>query len=129
MQRFQYSSTGQKVAHFVVGFFGWFLLNAVAWGLLGVLSGAGSSLFDDLLRGAGVTPGLASDIVGAVYLGLSCLVMLLNIGTIIYFAFTRYWIALGELAAFGLVLVLTLCAALLFGAACFAILAGMSGGF
>jgi ABC-type arginine transport system permease subunit len=54
--------------------------------------------------------------------GLPCL---LQIGMVIYFGLTRYWIALGILStiAFGLLL------ALLLAAACFVLIAGMSGGF
>jgi len=128
MKRTEYPTTSQKTLHFLAGFLGWYIVNGLLWGLMAVISGAGSSVLQELLLNAGVAPGLAADIFSAAYLGCSCLVLLLNLGTMIYFATNRYWIALGELAAFGVSLLLTLCAALVFGAACFAILASMSGG-
>jgi hypothetical protein len=128
MKRTEYTTTSQKFLHFLAGFLGWFIVNGLLWLLLAVAGGTGSVAIQGLLLEAGVAPGLAADIFAAANLACSCLVLLLNLGTMIYFATNRYWIALGELAAFGTSLLLTLCAALLFGAACFAILASMSGG-
>jgi len=128
MKRTEYTTRSQKVLHFLAGFFGWYLVNGLLWFLLVVAGGTGSVAIQGLLLDAGIAPGLAADIFAAANLACSCLVLLLNLGTMIYFAFNRYWIALGELAAFSSVLLLTLCAALIFGAACFAILASMSGG-
>jgi ABC-type methionine transport system permease subunit len=50
---------------------------------------------------------------------LNCLPFVLNILVFIFFVFTRYWIALGMLGAFGASLLLTLCATVVFAAICF----------
>jgi hypothetical protein len=84
-----YTTRQEKVLDFVIGFVGWFLVNGLLYGCsLVILQGMDSSMPDPL---------------PAVLLGL--VPLLVNIGALIFFAFTRRWIALGMLAAFALVLV------------------------
>ncbi len=119
LTRKTYSTRNEKTIDFIVGFVGFFVLN-------GVVGGAGSVIFSLL----SATP-LAFDenfqtLLGFLSLALTCLPLLVNLGLIIFFAFTRYWIALGALAAFAAVLVVIICIALIWGAVCFALLASYS---
>jgi hypothetical protein len=60
----------------------------------------------------------------AISLGFSCLAyplqILANIGVIIYFAFTRNWIALGMLGTFAFLILLALVAGVILSVICFA---------
>jgi len=95
-----YATKSQKAVDFAIGFVGWFLLN-------GVLYGCGLYYFGNV----------SSDgTVAALLLGLP---LLLNIGALVVFGFTRYWIALGALAAFALSLLAVLLIGLLIYAVCF----------
>lgn len=121
--RATYVDRSSKVRDFLLGFFGWFILNTVLNGLLFGLTLLvpliGTSTTTDFDLYQTIQTGL-----GWVLLVCNGLLLLLNIGFIVYFARTRYWIALGALAAFATVLVLVICAAVFAGAACFAILSG-----
>jgi hypothetical protein len=55
---------------------------------------------------------------------LNCLPFVLNGAALIFFAFTRHWIALGMAAAFGVSILLVICAAVLFAGVCFAAMSG-----
>jgi hypothetical protein len=79
---------------FWYGFIGWFVGNGIGW----VLTSASSYRYADTLL---------------------ILVLLLNIGALIFFAFKKRRIALGMLAAFCLSLSPILCLGLFFIAACF----------
>ena len=118
LARHTYETRGQMTAHFLIGFFGWFVLNAVFGGALSL----GMSLLS-----AAIPPDNADaqNILGYVALGLSCLSLLLNVGLLIYFGFTRHWIAFGALAAFAVVLLLILCISVIVGVLCFGGLAGL----
>ncbi len=119
MTRHTYTTRSQKTAHFFGGFFGWFLLNLL---LLG-----GTYLADFLF--ASLLPAddpNSANLLGLIGFALSCLGFILNIGLLIYFGFTRYWIALGGLVAFAISLLLALCAALVFFGVCFLALNGGS---
>jgi len=126
MKRHEYTSSSQKTIHFLIGFFGWYIVNGVLWG--------GSQVVSSLVYGGlqTSTPGTdvtsTSDLIGIAFLVFSCVVLLLNLGTMIYFGFTRYWIALGELSAFASLLILAICASVAFLAICFTSFSG-SGGF
>jgi len=117
LTRHTYTSRGQKTLHFSIGFFGWFLLNLFLFG--------GTYLANFLFSSSlpADDPNTAN-LLGLIGFALSCVGFILNIGLLIYFGFTRYWIALGGLAAFAFSLFIILCAALLFLGACFLGLSG-----
>jgi hypothetical protein len=98
-----YTTRREKVVDFVIGFIGWFFINGVLYALLVAII---SQLPTD-----------AQDSIAASLLG--ALPLLINIGALIYFGFTRRWIALGALAAFGAVLLLALLLGLLVYAVCY----------
>ena len=103
LERKVYTTRSEKVLDFVIGFVGWFLVNGLLYGCsIWVLQSIDSS---------------SSQSLPALLLGL--LPLLINIGALIFFAFTRRWIALGMLAAFALVLVGVLLLGLVFYAICF----------
>jgi len=52
--------------------------------------------------------------------------ILINLGALAYFGFTRYWIALGILGAFAASLIATICISVLILGSCFALLAPYS---
>lgn len=120
LQRHTYNTGGEKTIDFFIGFVGWFVLNGVMAGLVQVAltlaGGAANVLSSDVLN----------TVVGVAGLVLACLPLLVNIGLVVFFAFTRYWIALGAVAAFAASLIITLCLGILFGAACLAMLAAFS---
>ncbi len=119
LERKTYATRNQKVGDFVIGIALWHVTLLIFW-LLNVGLGIGVSVLlasnPDLIALASTATML-----------LSCLPFVAQIGLVIYFGLTRYWIALGMLATFALYFVLTLCAMIIFGAACFAILGGLSG--
>ncbi len=98
-----YHTRAEKIIDFVVGFFGWYVINLFGLFVVGIVE-------YELSLG----PACGS------ILGLFSL--LANVGGLIYFAFTRKWIALGVLVAFSSVFLLILC----FIATCFAMLANAS---
>jgi hypothetical protein len=98
-----YTTRREKVIDFIVGFLGWFFINGLLYTLLVFLIGQFS-------------PDAQSSL-AVVLLGL--LPLLINIGALIYFGFTRRWIALGALAAFAAVLLLALLLGLLVYAICY----------
>jgi hypothetical protein len=119
LTRKTYSTRSEKIIDFIVGFIGWFVLN-------GVMGGASSLAFNLL----SATP-LPSDpnfqtALGILSLVLTCLPLLVNVGLIVFFAFTRYWIALGMLGALAAALIVVICIAVLIGGACLALIAGYS---
>jgi len=118
LSRHTYETRSQKTAHFLIGFFGWFVLNVVVGGVLSF----GVSLLSAAIPANDAD---AQNILGYVSLGLSCLSLLLNVGLLIYFGFTRHWIAFGALAAFAVVLLLILCISVIVGVLCFGGLAGL----
>ncbi len=115
-----YDTPAQKTLDFIIGYLSWFVINTVANGALYLVP----SLIIPVLSSATGYEAIQS-ILGGLFLVCNLLVLLLNIGALIYFAFTRYWIALGALAAFATLLVLAICASLLFLTACFVVLTGM----
>jgi hypothetical protein len=56
---------------------------------------------------------------------MNCLPIVLNIGLMVFFAFTRPWIALGMLAALGVLLAISLCLGVVAGAVCLIALSQM----
>lgn len=118
-----YIERSKKVRDFVIGYLGWFILNTLLNGVLvGVsLAALNASVPDELFQ-------TLSNVLTWVELGCNALLLLLNVGLIIYFALTRYWIALGALSAFATLLALALCAGIFLAVVCFAMLAGYGSG-
>ena len=103
LERKVYTTRNEKVIDFVLGFVGWFLVNGLLYGCsIAILQAIDSS---------------SSQSIPVLLLGL--LPLLINIGALIFFAFTRRWIALGILSAFALVLVGVLLLGLVFYAICY----------
>ena len=117
-----YTTSNEKTVDFLLGFFGWFILNAIVSGALYALSIAltGISTYGD-----GTNFDALQTVTGAVGLVCNGLIFLANVGLLIYFGLTRYWIALGALTAFAVSIVLVLCAAIFIGVACFLLFSGM----
>ena len=122
MSRTVYESKSQKTRDFLIGFVGWFIFNVVANGLLALAPFLSATVPFD-------SPNYSTiqSVMGMVMLVCNIAVFVLNIGALIYFGLTRYWIALGALAAFGSLLVLAICAAIIIGGVCFAILLSSTG--
>ena len=116
-----YATRNEKVIDFLIDFFGWFLLNGVVGGVAQLLVALLSNVFASVDSNSSV-----QSLVGLVGLALWCIPLVVNLGLIIFFAFTHYWIALGALAAFAAALVVVICIALIWGAVCFALLAAYS---
>jgi drug/metabolite transporter (DMT)-like permease len=118
LERKVYATRGEKVGDFVIGIGVWFGINIV----LGFLLAFGAGMF------AGVFASLdargSENIIGLVTMVLNCLPFVLNGAALVFFAFTRHWIALGMAAAFGVSILLMLCAAVLLAGVCFAAMSG-----
>ena len=112
-----YETAAEKKRDFWIGVGLWFGLNIVltlcSWGAQGLLFGLLSSTVDY---------NSSVDVYTLVSLIMGAIPLLVNIGLIVYFAFTRSQIALGMLAGFGIALLLVICLGVIFTAACFVIL-------
>lgn len=109
-----YETEAERRRDFIIGFIGWFILNIIFSACVGVISA--------FVNGAigSVTDPVTYDTITTFFgLFITCLPLLLNVGGIIYFGFTRSWIALGALAAFAALLVLSIILTICFLAACF----------
>jgi hypothetical protein len=112
LQRAIYETRGQKVRHFFLGFFLTILMNAI---LIGIITLVGSlPLTNTNLSSSNALSSLVSILAPLV----SCVAFLLNIGLMIFFGFTRYWIAIGMLSLFALLFALGLIAGIVLGVAC-----------
>lgn len=98
-----YTERREKVIDFLIGFGGWYAINSLMYVLLVSIASQVSTL-DNM------------NVVGILLLVLPLLV---NIAAIVVAGFTRYWIALGALAAFALLLFGVLVLSLLVYAICF----------
>ena len=98
-----YTTRGEKILDFVIGFVGWYLVNGLMYTLLVWLLG-----FMD--------PTTQSSLAALVLLVLP---LVINVVALIFFGFTRRWIALGALASFGALLALVIVLGLLAAAFCF----------
>ena len=120
LQRKVYATRSDKVVDLVIGVVLWHIVNIV----FGVILSIGFSFLSTFTNGdanLSNTLNIFSTILG-------CLPFLINIALLIYFGLTRYWIALGMLGIFALYLLLTICALVVFGVACFSILGGTNSG-
>lgn len=99
---------------FWIGFIGWWIFNILAGGLnfaLVYLSSTVSLGNSDLETLVGYLPSV-----------VGCLVFLLNIGALIFFAFRRKQVALGMLVAFGVSIAISILIGVIAMIACFVIL-------
>jgi hypothetical protein len=104
LTRKTYTTRREKVIDFVIGFFGWFIVNGVLYACsIAVLSQFASESIPEPLP----------------VLFLVALPLLINIAALILLGLTRRWIALGALAAFALLLIGTLLLGLIVYAVCF----------
>ena len=120
-----YATRSEKTIDFLIGFFGWFILNAILSAALYALSFLPVALgtYSD-----GSNYNQLQSLLSVVGLICNALIFFGNIGLLIYFGLTRYWIALGALSAFAAVLVLVTCAAIFLGVTCLLLLAGTGNG-
>jgi hypothetical protein len=101
----EYASRNEKIIDFSIGFLGWFIFNALAFGGAHLVA---SFFVRDVPSGPiGASPyfGQWLFVVGCAY----AFPPLFNLAFLIRFVRSRYWIALGGLAAFGLALLAVVC--------------------
>lgn len=122
LTRHTYATSGQKVLDFALGFFGWYLLNSLLWGCGQLMLALVIAPFTST-----ATPNtdLMATAVSVISMCITCVPMLANIGLLIYFGLTRYWITLGALSAFVLTTIMVLCLGILVGATCLGVLSGV----
>lgn len=123
----QYDTRREKVIDFLIGFFGWFILNGLM-SLVTTFAPVGITELTELFQSPDVNQ-IFQGIGGIVGILIVCLPLLINVVLLIYFAFTRYWIAIGGASAFASLLILTICAGIVFTAACFILLSNPNTGF
>lgn len=127
LKRHTYETRSQKIIDFVIGYIAWFVLNTlfavVTYGLVLGLAMLPST------TSTNSNTDLWAMLINLVGLVCSSIPWIVNIVLIIYFALTRYWIALGAIAAFVTAQLVALCLGLAFVGVCFAAMAGISGGF
>ena len=112
-----YETRQEKRRDFWIGFGGWFAANIalalLAWGCTLLLS----YLKDNLLP----SDEAIDTVVPILVVIVQVIPLFINIGALIFLAFTRHWIALGALVAFGAALILVVAAGVCFVVACFAL--------
>jgi hypothetical protein len=95
---------------------------------IGVFLGLNVLLFIITVLVAALVPRGRSDIEGQIFYLISILFSFLpyiaNVGLAIYFALTRYWIALGMIVAFGFLMLIGLLLGVIAGIVCFIALLG-----
>jgi hypothetical protein len=120
--RKEYLTRREKVVDFLIGFFGWFILNAILSGAT-YLIGLALDMSGQVFNAPDLTE-LFQSAAGILGLVLLCAPLIINLALLIRFAFTRYWIAIGAASAFAAVLLLTICAGIVWTVACFVLLSG-----
>jgi hypothetical protein len=115
LTRKEYTDPAEKKKDFRIGialFFGLNILLALcSWGLTALLFSS-TLAFDSSNTQAYNIYSVLSCVIGA-------LPLVINIGLILYFAFTRSQIALGMVTGFGIALLITICLGVIFTAYCF----------
>jgi hypothetical protein len=114
-----YTTRDQKVGDFMLGVGLFVAGNIVLAVVFGVLASLISAFVPSTLSGTAGTNSIGT----LLTLFVSFIPFVINIALMIYFGLTRRWVALGMLAAFAIILVVVL----ILGAACFALIAGISG--
>lgn len=115
LERKVYETRGEKIKDFLIGFFLLLVLNIIMGSASLVVTGAISSLSTS-------NPDLYAILSPASIILMGCCPLLVNVGLIIYFSRTRYWISLGMLGLFAAAFVLTLAAAIVLGVLCLVII-------
>jgi hypothetical protein len=115
--------TGSK-RDFWIGFIGWWVFNLIFGGLeFAIIFGIA------LIGPTSVGPSSNYSTLTTVLInGLGCLVLLANIGALIFFAFRRKQIALGMLVAFGVSIAISILIGVIAMVACFVILGQYNSG-
>jgi len=108
-----YETRNEKQKDFVIGFFGWIVVNVIAVIVGSAVFNAVLSLFERLFPGASY-----DTIMGIQSIGSLLMPLLFNVGLLIFLALTRKWIALGALAGFAAVLIFVVVAGLVLTAIC-----------
>jgi len=122
-ERKEYVDEAEKKRDFWIGVGLWFGLNFVmglcVWGI-------SAALLSMTYPSEGINEQFAN-----LYPAINCILNLLpwviNIGLIVYFAFTRSQIALGMVAGFGIALAIAICLGVIFMIACFVALGTLGG--
>jgi len=124
--RHSYTKRGEETDDFMVGLVGWFICNVI----VGSAVYFGPIFLTPIMVAGETDPqriAAAQNIVNLIAIELGYLSLVLNIGLMIYFGFTRYWIALGMLAGFTLIGVGILLIQAAFDVVCSAISRGIIG--
>lgn len=121
LTRKEYTDPAEKKRDFWLGFGLWWGLNIA----LGVCQWIISMAFAAVTTAGDYSVGASETLSTVLAVILYILPWVINIGLIIYFAFTRSYMALGMLAGFGSVLALAICLGLIVTAACFVIISSM----
>jgi hypothetical protein len=119
LRRKNYVTRNEKTLDFIIGILGWHVINLAM--LLGLVA------LSALSTRVSINNAGTQGILAIALLACECLPLLINLAGLIYFAGTRYWIALGALAALGFYLVLAVLGALVLAAVCFISYANSSG--
>ncbi len=113
LQRAVYETKAEKTKDFFIGVGLFIGLNVVLTGVIILLSYLASKVTTDL------NVDILDTVTALIGIVLYCLPLLLNLGVMIYFGLTRYWIALGMLGTFAALLLLTVIAGVVLTIWCF----------
>lgn len=114
-----YTTEVEKKKDFWIGFWLWWGLNVAltlcGWGIYAIYVGALGTDYSSLTN---------SDLLTSLMCILQLVPWVINIGLILYFAFTRSQVAYGMMAGFGSALALSICIGVVFTVWCFVALSG-----
>jgi len=113
LQRAVYETKAEKTKDFFIGVGLFIGLNVVLTGVIILLSYLASKVTTDL------NVDILDTVTALIGIVLYCLPLLLNLGVMIYFGLTRYWIALGMLGTFAALLLLVVIAGVVLTIWCF----------
>ena len=120
-----YDTRRQKTIDFIIGFVGFFILNALM--TLGfILASSGFVELTNVLDSTSIDQ-IYNAVGGIIGWVLVCAPWLINLGIPIWFAFRQYYIAIGYASAFGTFLFITICAGIVWTVACFVMLSQPGG--
>ncbi len=103
IERKLYESRGEKTKDFFLGVLLFVLINAISAFLFSLLANQ-TNAQGEFTAMTGLLP--------------NCLLFLINLGLLVGFGFTRYWIALGMLGTFSFLLALSVLAGIVLGIIC-----------
>ena len=125
LARKTYTTRREKTIDFVIGFVGWFVLNGFLTGIGWAVTVGLGALLSQIQSPDSTT--VIEPLLGVLAVAINCLPWLINIGLLVFFGLMRHWIALVALAAFGTVLLILLCIAVVFSVWCFTGFRGLGG--